>query len=134
MQQLRFTLRVAVLAVIINGVSQALITYAIVPGKYENESYNVEQVREIAYAERKAGIDSLYGHSVLNASAFAILGILATTEMWVSNRIDLSRDREQASQQIEPQAEVTTFTGLLRNWPITLAMMFAILSLFFLFG
>ena len=74
-------LRIIIFAVIINGMSQAFNTYAIVPDKYEDKSYSSEEVKKIAYKERAEGIRFIYQNSTYNAVVYTVLGILFGLEM-----------------------------------------------------
>ena len=125
MRQLRLAIRILIFAMILNGVSQALITYAVVPDKYDDRVYDAEEVRKIAYAERAAGIRFLYNTSAVNSVIFAVLGTLVAVEMWVTNRIEFSARREAS----ELAAEAVATSDLLHQWPIVVAAIFAGFSL-----
>lgn len=130
MLQLRLALRIAILTLVFEGIIQTLITYAVVPAKYENETYSAEEVKKIAYAERSEGINLLYEQNAINTHVFALLGVIAATEMWVTNRIDLSREREQTNQETGQEGDVS----VLRHWPLVIATLLVIFSLTFLVG
>ena len=59
-------LRVLTLIVLINGIAFCFATYAVAPGKYEEDQYTKEQVQKIAYKERREGISFAYSLSQQN--------------------------------------------------------------------
>lgn len=133
MRQLRIALRLVFFAIILNGISQSLTTYAIVPDKYENTSYTAEEVNKIAYTERAAGISLVYSHSAANGLTFAILGSLFALDIWLSNRIErISKAVGSFKTFTTPRAE--RLVESIESWPLFIFALFAFAIFTFLFG
>jgi len=83
--------RIGVFIVLFNGIFTSFVTYAVVPGKYEKSTYTKEEVEEIVYAERRAGIEVAYETNKFNL--ILVYGPLAVL-LLVGRVLSYSQSRE----------------------------------------
>ena len=57
-------IQILMLLILLGSATSCLISYAVVPNKYENEQYSKKEVERIAFYERSAGINFAYSENM----------------------------------------------------------------------